>query len=172
MKLKWLKGEENGTGKISFHSEKGKQPRDAAQMLRKIYAAYSQAPHFLPILPLLTWQRMNKSGFCISLQDRESSSNANPYLFLQKLRFLHSIVGWSFPESFFLFYNLYQRGGDTSSEVFLNYFCRQDSWAHCGGKQLVKRGLLFLWQCHAPHTERVQSKGYYAASGVTEILLG
>lgn len=35
VKLKRLEVEENGTGKISFHLEKGKQPRDAAQMLRK-----------------------------------------------------------------------------------------------------------------------------------------
>lgn len=162
-------GEWNGQDQLPLRERR--TAKGCCPDAKKICDAYSQALHFLPILPLLTWQRMNKSGFRISLQDRERSSNTSPHLFLQKLRFLHSIVGWSFPESFFLFYNLYQRG-DTSSEVFLNYFCRQDRWAHCGGKQIVKRGLLFLWQCHAPHPERVHSKGYYAASRVPESLPG
>lgn len=75
-----------------------------------------------PIPPPLT-EGMNKPDFHI-LQDEEGGSSASPHLFLQQLSLLHSIVGWSFSEPFFLFYNLYQRG-DTSSEVFLNYFWRQ-----------------------------------------------
>ena len=45
----------------------------------------------------------------------------SPHLFLQQLCLLHSVVGRSFPEPFFLFYNLYQRE-DTNSKIFLNFF--------------------------------------------------